>query len=114
MNVTTTTFKGVQSFQFIGCQSNAFTVNFHRSLMCGHSVLPHGKSSPLQRNSHTRECQISKVVDDAIKGKNRKLLAKPEMCPPEVYEIMLKCWAHNTIQRATFEELFQMLSSIHK
>ena len=54
------------------------------------------------------------VVDDAIKGKNRKLLAKPDMCPPEVYEIMLKCWVHNTKQRATFEKLFQMLSTIHK
>ena len=52
------------------------------------------------------------VVDDTIKGKNRKLLARPDMCPPEVYEIMLKCWAHNTKQRATFEELYQMLSSI--
>ena len=53
------------------------------------------------------------VVDDAIKGKNRKLLARPDMCPPEVYEIMLKCWEHNTKQRATFEELCQLLSSIH-
>ena len=53
------------------------------------------------------------VVGDAIKGKNRKLLARPDMCPLEVYEIMLKCWVHNTKQRATFEELFQQLSSIH-
>ena len=53
------------------------------------------------------------VVDDAIKGKVRKLLAKPDICPPEVYEIMLKCWVHNTKQRATFEELFQLLSTIH-
>ena len=52
------------------------------------------------------------VVDDAIKGKNRKLLARPDMCPPEVYEIMLKCWEHNTKQRATFEELYQLLSLI--
>ena len=52
------------------------------------------------------------VVDDALKGKNRKLLARPDMCPPEVYEIMLKCWEHNTKQRATFEELYQLLSSI--
>ena len=29
------------------------------------------------------------VVEDAIKGKNRKLLARPDMCSPEVYEIML-------------------------
>ena len=53
------------------------------------------------------------VVDDAIKGKNRKLLAKPDMCPPEVYDIMLKCWVHRPTQRATFEELFQLLSSIN-
>ena len=52
------------------------------------------------------------VVDDAIKGKNRKLLARPDICPPEVHEIMLKCWEHNTKQRATFEELHQLLSSI--
>ena len=52
------------------------------------------------------------LIDDAIKGKNRKLLAKPEMCPPEVYDIMLKCWVHRPSQRATFEELFQLLSSL--
>ena len=53
------------------------------------------------------------VVEDAIKGKNRKLLARPDMCPPEVYEIMLRCWEHNTKQRATFEELCHMLTSIY-
>ena len=52
------------------------------------------------------------VVDDAIKGKNRKLLTRPDMCPSEVYKIMLKCWEHNTKQRATFEELYKLLSSI--
>ena len=52
------------------------------------------------------------VVEDAIKGKNRKLLARPDMCPPEVYEIMLKCWEHSTKQRVAFEELHQLLSSI--
>ena len=45
------------------------------------------------------------AVDDPIKGKNHN------MCPPEVYEIMLKCWVHNTKQRAMFEELYQLLSS---
>ena len=52
------------------------------------------------------------VIDDAIKGKNRKLLAKPDMCPPEVYKIMLKCWVHHPSQRATFEQLFLLLTSI--
>ena len=55
------------------------------------------------------------VIENALKGKSkeRRLLAKPEMCPPEVYEIMLKCWAHNTKKRPTFEEIFQLLDSIH-
>ena len=30
------------------------------------------------------------VVEDALKRENRKILAKPDMCPLEVYEIMLK------------------------
>ena len=53
------------------------------------------------------------VVEDALKGKNRKILVKPDMCPLEVYKIMLECWAHNSDQRAMFEELFQLLTSIH-
>ena len=38
------------------------------------------------------------VIKDAIKGKNRKLLAKPAACPPEVYEIMLTCLTHDPSQ----------------
>ena len=52
------------------------------------------------------------LIEDALKGKNRKILARPYMCPLEVYIIMLKCWAHNSKQRSTFEELFQLLTSI--
>ena len=52
------------------------------------------------------------IIEDALKGKNRKIMAKSEMCPLEVYEIMLKCWPHNSNQRATFDELFQLLTSI--
>ena len=51
------------------------------------------------------------VVEDALRGKNRTLLAKPDMCPLEVYKIMLECWAHNSNERATFEKLFQLLTS---
>ena len=53
------------------------------------------------------------VIEDALKGKNRKILAKPVMCPLEVYKVMLECWAHNSEQRATFEQLFQLLISVH-
>ena len=67
----------------------------------------------LAREQPYNDMSDKQVVEEAIKGKNRKLLARPDMCPPEVYEIMLKCWEHNTKQRATFEELCQLLSSIH-
>ena len=53
------------------------------------------------------------VIEDALKGKNRKILAKPDMCPIKVYIIMLKCWEHNSQQRTTFDELFQLLTTIH-
>ena len=51
------------------------------------------------------------LIEDALKGKNRTILARPYMCPLEVYIIMLKCWVHNSKQRATFEEVFQLLTS---
>ena len=54
------------------------------------------------------------VIEDALKGRNRKILAKSDMCPLEVYKIMLECWAHNSEQRATFEQLFQLLTSVHR
>ena len=53
------------------------------------------------------------IIEDALRGKNRTTLAKPDMCPLEVYKIMLECWAHNSEQRATFEELFQLLTSVY-
>ena len=59
------------------------------------------------------EMSDKQVIEDALKGKNRKILSKPDMCPLEVYEIMLECWAHNSEQRATFEELFQLLTSVY-
>ena len=52
------------------------------------------------------------VIEDALKGKNRKILAKPDLCPLKLYKIMLECWEHNSELRATFEELFQLLTSI--
>ena len=54
------------------------------------------------------------VVENALKGKNRKTLARPDMCPLKVYKIMLECWEHNSDQRATFEELFQLLTSVRQ
>ena len=52
------------------------------------------------------------LIEDTLKGKNRKILAKPDLCPLKLYKIMLECWEHNSELRATFEELFQLLTSI--
>ena len=54
------------------------------------------------------------LVEDALKGKNRILLARPDKCQLEVYMIMQKCWVHNSKQRATFEELFKLLTSTYQ
>ena len=56
--------------------------------------------------------QDMELVEDACKGPNRTLLSRPRECPVNVYQIMTRCWAHEPSQRATFEELYEMLSSI--
>ena len=50
------------------------------------------------------------LVQDACKGYTRKLLTCPKDCPPEVYDIMTTCWAHEPADRATFEQLYERLS----
>ena len=52
------------------------------------------------------------LINDALKGKSRTPLERPEACPPEVFAMMMKCWEHDSSQRPTFEELFEMLSSL--
>ena len=52
------------------------------------------------------------LVQDACKGYTRKLLIRPKDCPPEVYDIMIICWAHEPADRATFEQLYQGLSHL--
>ena len=52
------------------------------------------------------------LINDALKGRSRTPLEKPEACPPEVFAIMMKCWEHDSSQRPTFEELFEILSSL--
>ena len=72
MTLTTIAFTVVFLFLFDGWHMNAFMVNSHKSLMCGHLVLPCGKSSPLQRNNHTMTCQISRSLRMHSKGRIAK------------------------------------------
>ena len=68
----------------------------------------------LAREQPYNDMSDKQVVEDALRGKNRKILSRPDMCPLEVYKIMLECWGHNSEQRATFEQLFQLLTSVHR
>ena len=96
MNLTTIAFKGMLFFQFVGCQLNAFMVKSHRSLMCGRLVLANTwEIFTLAKEQPYNGMSDKQVVENAIKGKNRKLLATLDMC---LYNIMLKCWIHNTKQ----------------
>ena len=52
------------------------------------------------------------VADDAQKRDSRTLLQKPDSCPLEVYDIMRQCWMYVPKQRATFDKLFEELSSL--
>ena len=55
----------------------------------------------------------AEVVEDAVnKGVHRQLHPKPPACPQAVYEVMLKCWAINPKERATFQVLHDMLHKL--
>ena len=53
------------------------------------------------------------VVDNALKAAKRTILDKPSLCPDKLYEIILNmCWASETSERATFQELFNTLDEL--
>nr|XP_018896259.1 PREDICTED: discoidin domain-containing receptor 2-like [Bemisia tabaci] len=37
-------------------------------------------------------------------------LAKPNSCPPEIYEVMCHCWSRDQEQRPTFKQLYKFLN----
>lgn len=53
------------------------------------------------------------VIDDAIKGPDRLLLAKPDCCPPEVYQVMKQCWIDDPDERARFRDAHSLLEAIY-
>ena len=59
------------------------------------------------------EMTDQEVIDDSVKGPDRQLLPRPEACPPEVYEVMLRCWVHEPSERADFKEVQSSLSALH-
>ena len=53
------------------------------------------------------------VIDNAIVGPERKLLSQPPSCTDEVYHVMQRCWVDDTEERASFEELHELLAQVH-
>ena len=41
-------------------------------------------------------------------------MEKPENCPNEIYELMLKCWEVNPKDRPTFDEIVDKISEINE
>ena len=66
----------------------------------------------LSKHEPYYEMEDRELVEDACKREDRTILSCPAMCPEQVYHIMMQCWEHESSQRATFEDLHQMLSSL--
>ena len=58
--------------------------------------------------SHLTDAQ---VVDDAVKGVHRQLLARPEACPKSVFKVIQQCWTVDPKERANFEAVEEMLQT---
>ena len=53
------------------------------------------------------------VIENAVNTEEMKLLAKPEHCPEEVYEVMLQCWEKDPEARINFEDVYSSLAALH-
>lgn len=53
------------------------------------------------------------VIADAIRGPDRRVLERPQACPKDVYDIMLRCWVHEPSMRADFGEIYSRLFLIY-
>ena len=60
------------------------------------------------------ELDDQEVIQDAVRGTSRQLLPKPEGCPQDIYELMLRCWEYAADERANFKEIFSSLAAIHR
>ena len=68
----------------------------------------------LAKHQPYEDIDDQEVIQDAIRGLSRQLLDKPEFCPMDVYEVMLRCWEYAPDNRANFEEVFNTLAAIHQ
>lgn len=55
------------------------------------------------------EMSDEEYINDAVKGAERAVLSQPEDCPDGVYEVMKRCFVHEPMMRADFEEIYSRL-----
>ncbi len=55
----------------------------------------------------------AEVVDNAMKGSERRLLPRPQCCPTEIYEVMLSCWECSPEERAGFQAIHSSLAQLY-
>jgi len=67
----------------------------------------------LAKQQPYREMADQQVIDSVLKGKKQILMAKPDHCPDEIYEVMLSCWVHDPSKRANFTDLYNALKEIN-
>ena len=63
----------------------------------------------LAENEPYHQMTDEELIDNAIKEEGRKRLSHPGACPKEVYNIMRRCWVHDPILRADFDEVYSRL-----
>ena len=59
------------------------------------------------------ELNDQQLIIDIMLGPKRKVLPKPDICPDEVYKLMLRCFVHDSSQRANFSELYDKFYEVY-
>ena len=67
----------------------------------------------LAQNEPYHEMTDEELIADAIKEEGRKLLPNPSTCPKDVYDILLRCWVHEPLIRADFEEVYSRFFMVY-
>ena len=67
----------------------------------------------LARSEPYGEMTDEELIADSMKAGDRKLLARPEACPRKIYNVMLRCWLHEPMMRADFEEVYSRLFLVY-
>ena len=70
------------------------------------SVRPYAEHSDEEILSSLRAMQETSDNDDEARW---KLLERPQLCPKEVYELMLECWQRDPNDRPSFREIHLFL-----